>query len=140
MGYSVYIDDFLSFLRKAQEDYSIATLQESDTNNETQDILHRIELDDNSYHEYARLSKALRRVRKDRREAKDTVMQLQPVVEWLAENSKTVRDLEKLLGAVRKVEKQTENRFYIPKTAIVDETLGGGTSDSIRRTTRWSQF
>lgn len=125
---SEYIKGFLDFLNSSQEDYNIATQQEIDANNETQDILHRIELNDNKYHEYARLSKALRKVRQDRRRAKDKVMQLQPVVEWLSENSKAIRDLEKLLGAVRKVEKQTENRFYIPKTAIVDEVLGGGAS------------
>lgn len=124
--YSEKIESFLGFLREAQQDYNISISQENDANDETQDILHKIELGENTYHEYARLSRALRIVRYERRKAKDTKCQLQPVVDWISQNSKAIKGLEQLLGAVRKAERGTENRYYTPKTDIVEKALRGG--------------
>ena len=83
-----------------------------------------MELEDNSYHEGAKLAKAIRKVRRERRRAKDKATQLQPIMDWLSDNSKTVNDLERLLGAVRKAEKGTENRIYLSKTDVVKNTIG----------------
>lgn len=121
---SEYIADFLGFLRQSQEDYSIAKSMDSDMEKETQDILHRIELEENSYHEYAKLSRGMREVRQKRREAKDRWSQLEPVVNWVAEHEETIKSMEKLLGEVRKIERFEENRYYIPKTEIVSQILG----------------
>lgn len=74
------IDAFLTFLRDCEQRYHIAEAEERDANNETQDILHSLELEEHSYHEYARLSKQLRDVRQRRRMAKDTLSVISPVM------------------------------------------------------------
>ena len=125
MKYSEQIQEFLTFLRNCQQEYNIAVSQENDANNETQDLLHCLELHKNGYHDMARISKTLRKVRQERREAKDRERQLQPIVDWLSQNKKTINELERLLGEVRKAEKSTESRIYTPKTSILGQVFGG---------------
>lgn len=125
MKYSEHIENFLNFLREAQREYNIAAEDEKSSNGATQDILHSIELGEHKYHEYARLSKALREVRQERRRAKDIEQQIQPVQEWVAENTKAIKNLEQVLGAVRKAERSTQERHYIPRTDVVKKILGG---------------
>lgn len=125
MKYSEHIENFLNFLREAQREYNIAAEDEKSANGATQDILHSIELGEHKYHEYARLSKALREVRQERRRAKDIEQQIQPVQEWVAENTKAIKNLEQVLGAVRKAERSTQERHYIPRTDVVKKILGG---------------
>lgn len=130
--YSEQIQAFLSFLRDCQMAYSIAATEEKEANDETQDILHCIELQENEDADLIRLLKALRSARVKRREAKDRARQLQPVVEWVDQNRKTINELDRLLGAVRKAEKSVECRIYIPRTGVLDRTLGeeeGGDHD-----------
>lgn len=64
------IKAFLDWLREVRRDYNIAVEDERVANDQTQDILHSLELDENSYHQSARLSRALRNIRRNRREAK----------------------------------------------------------------------
>lgn len=96
---------------------------QTDTEAETQDILHKLELEEITYHEYAKLSKALKEVRIKRRQAKDIAEQLEPLVGWEAQNNKTIKELERVLGEMRKAEKSKQNRHYNPKTDIVCTTL-----------------
>lgn len=122
--YSLGIENFLQFLRDVKEVYDISKLKENDADNETQDILHKLELDDNSYHETASLAKLLRIVRQERRKAKDNALMTAPVVDWVEENERVIKSLERLLGAVRKAEKSTEGRYYNPKTDIIENFAG----------------
>lgn len=124
--YSLGLENFLQFLKNAREVYNISKLKENDTDNETQDILHKLELDDNSYHETAGLAKLLRTVRQERRKAKDNVLITAPIIEWVEENERVIKSLERLLGAVRKAEKSTEGRYYNPKTDILENHNIGG--------------
>lgn len=123
MNTSQSLSDFLEFLRKSQQDYNIAVDIELTKSKETQDILHKIELDDIKYHEYAKLAKALKSIRNERREAKNIQLQLAPLVGWIKENQNVVRGLERLLGEVRKAETNIKNAHYYPRTEIVDEIL-----------------
>ena len=125
MKYSEHIESFLNFLREAQREYNIAADDEKSANGATQDILHSIELEEHKYHEYARLSKALREVRQERRRAKDIEQQIQPLQEWVTENAKALKTLEQVLGAVRKAERSMQERNYISRTDIVQKILGG---------------
>lgn len=125
---SKVIDDFLKFLRDAKMDYAVNQDIETEAEKETQDILHTIELDDISYHEYARLSKALKTIRQRRRAAKDRCIRLEPVVTWCNSSEPLIKSLERLLGLVRKAEKSTENRMYVSRTKIVQDTLDKGGS------------
>lgn len=121
MKYSEQIEGFLDFVREAKTDYNIAVSCEKEANDATQDLLHSLELYENTYHKYARTAKKLAQVRQERREAKDKREQLQSVVDWMEENERVLHGLERLLGNVRKAEKATEGRAYTPKTDVLDE-------------------
>ncbi len=123
MNYSKQIESFLNFLREAETNYHIALSEQISKNNETQDLLHRLELDDDGYHDSAKIAKVLRQVRQERRSAKDMETVTEPIVLYLENNKKTINCLERLLGDVRKAEKSIENRFYINRTDIVESTL-----------------
>ena len=112
---STGIEAFLSYLRETEQKYRMAEADEQDANDETQDILHSIELQEHDYHDFARLSKELKSVRQKRRTAKDTMSETIPVLEWVEANRAVVKGLERLQGDVRKTEKNTENRMYTPR-------------------------
>ena len=63
----------------------------------------------------------LREVRQHRREAKDQMDQAAPVVAWLEDHRPVVKELERLLGEVRKQERRARDRIYTPKTNILEE-------------------
>jgi len=121
LKYSEQIEGFLDFLRESKMDYNIAVSTEKDANDKTQDLLHSLELYENTYHEYARAAKKLAKVRQERREAKDKREQLQSVMDWLEENDRVIHGLERLLGNVRKAEKAAEWRFYMQRTDVLAE-------------------
>lgn len=112
------IEDFLKFLREAEEKFNMAQDEETELNNQTQDILHFLELEKHPYHEYAKLAKKLKTVREERRKVKDYIQETGPIMTWLENNRQTIKNLEQLLGTVRKAEKSTVNRIYIPKSSI----------------------
>ena len=112
------IEDFLRFLREAEEKFNTAQEEEIELNNQTQDILHFLELEKHPYHEYAKLAKKLKTVREERRKVKDYIQETGPIMTWLENNRQTIKNLEQLLGTVRKAEKSTVNRIYIPKSSI----------------------
>ena len=73
----------------------------------------------------AKISKVMAQVRRERRKAKDQQQLLQPIVEWIAQNTKVINSLEQLLGAVRRAEKSQEGRSYHPKTNILEQVFTG---------------
>lgn len=117
---SEHIAAFLDFLREATKRHDMAVADEALTDAQTQDILHQIELEDNSYRETARLGKLLKQVRVKRRAAKDNRDRLTRIAEWACDNSAIVKSLERLLGDVRKVEQKQKNRIYVPRTDILE--------------------
>ena len=123
ISYAEQFQQFLKFISQCQANFSIAETIQEDTEAETQDILHKLELEEITYHEHVRLSKALKKVRIERRKAKDTIEQLGPLVTWATQNSKVIKELERVLGEMRKVEKNMQYRHYNPKTDIVNEAL-----------------
>ncbi len=112
---STELENFLSSLRQAERDCRMAQTEEQAQNDATQDILHALELQKQSYHQLAGLARELAQVRQKRRVAKDTVSRTEPVVAWLEANRPVVKSLERLLGDLRKAEKRLENRVYIPR-------------------------
>ena len=109
------IEAYLNFLRDMEQKFNMAAADEQEANDETQDILHSLELQDHDYHEFARLSKELKVVRQKRRAAKDAMNEMAPVLSWIDDSRQVIKGMERLLGDVRKAEKATENRFYTPK-------------------------
>ncbi len=124
MNYSDEIADFLNFIRDVLQDYSTAKIKEEESNNKTQDLLHRLELYNDNYQNITEISIKLQKIRQERREAKDIRIKTEPIVNWISDNDKILKNLERLLGDVRKIEKAIENRYYAPKTDIISETLG----------------
>lgn len=118
---STDLETFLTTLRQAEQDYRMAQAEEQAQNDVTQDILHALELQKQSYHQLASLARELVQVRQKRRTAKDTVCRMGPVVAWLETNRPVVKSLERLLGELRKAENRLENRVYIPRA----KTKGG---------------
>ena len=129
MKASGHIQDFLTFLDRCGEEYIAAAEQERSTDKETQDILHRLELHEDSYHDTARLAKAMRAVRRDRRAAKDTKTVAEPIVKWAGKNGHVIKGLERLLDEVQKAEEWTESRSYTERTDILDGIFGKGDSN-----------
>lgn len=82
---------------------------------ETQDVLHELELEDVLFDERAKLATKLRKIRKDRRKAKDIVEEKEPLLNWYSENKQAVNKLREALGATRKQEKYHNNRSYTKK-------------------------
>lgn len=119
------VEGFLNFLRETEQAYKMAQANEDEANRETQDILHAVELDASSQ-KPAQLLRKLKRVRQKRRAAKDTIAAAEPVVKWYGDNQSVVKALERLLGEVRKQEKKTQNRVYVPRTGILRNTGGNG--------------
>lgn len=124
---SEYIDEFLTFLREAQMEHSIAMQQESDAEKETQDILHWLEFHvgpDIRADNLLNTGINLGMIRQRRRAAKKAIETTRPVVAWQADHTQEVKSLERLLGEVRKAEKNTGCRHYTDKTGIMSEILG----------------
>lgn len=113
---SEQIDKFLTFLRDCEQKNHMAEEDELEANNMTQDILHSLELELHAYHDFARLSKELKGIRKKRRAAMDLQSVTAPILKWMDENKTVIKSLERLLGDVRKAERNTENRIYTPRT------------------------
>lgn len=127
------LDDFLMWLRWTDEQYRIMCATELEANDATQDVLHSIELEAHDYHVYARLSKKLREIRQARREAKNYMLTIRAMKEWIDGNQAVIKRLEQVLGAMRKEERRIENCTYTPKTNCLkgrefqtQDTKGGG--------------
>ncbi len=107
---------FLDWVRETEGLYRIGTADEEEANQETQDILHSLELEEHSYHENARLGKKLKEIRQKRRAGKDLMDQTAPVCEWADGHRQALKELEQLLGTVRKAERKCGDRIYTPRT------------------------
>lgn len=118
------IENFLNFLRETERVHNISISDEQETNAQTQDILHSLELEEHGYHGTAKLGKKLKEIRQKRRDAKNLKARTLPVVEWAKNNKSVINSLEQLLGKVRKEEKIIHDRFYTPRTETVKNTLG----------------
>lgn len=119
-GFGNKIENFLSFCRECVDTNRRAAIAEMDADNQIQDILHNIELGENYPDDYIMQGLALKNIRKDRRVAKDVIRITYPVVQWVNQNQKTINELEKLLGAVRKAENNTVGRMYSNRTKILE--------------------
>lgn len=114
------IEEFLNFLHDIEQKYAMAIEDQKEADNETQDILHAIELNAFDTKKTRGLVKTLQKIRKRRRTAKETIEIYYPVLTWVGQNRSIIKSLERLLGDVRKVERRIEGRTYSPKTTIME--------------------
>ena len=120
------LETFLRYLMDVKSEHESALDIQRETDDLTQDILHSIEMDDNSYHQNGKLVRTLGAVRRKRREAKNLDMVIDPLIGWIYSNQPTIKALEKVLGEMRKAERVNGLRTYHPKTDIVKRTLKEG--------------
>ena len=123
---SQQIADFLNFLSGIMEDYKFSQDKVKQFEELTQDYMHKLELQDNNYHERAKIASALRQCRIDRRFHKDRITVLDPIVQCLtSDKGKLIlSQLQQTLGAVRKAERSTQDRRYIPRILSAEEYQG----------------
>lgn len=120
--FSPYISEFCSMLENSQKDYTWNYEEVHRMDRLTQDYLHKLELENMGYKERAKIATQLSRCRQKRRECKDTVEILEPLVQFLdTDKGKTLFNLmREVLGKTRKVEERMETRIYVPRVLNSD--------------------
>lgn len=124
MNTSSQIKQFLDFIRSVETTSRLSDEDRTMYDGQIQDILHFLELNEVPYLDRKKLTDLLPDIRRSRRVAKDTMATLAPLVRWMAEHKKAIRDLEQVLGSVRKEEDRQQNRVYSYRTDIVQQTIG----------------
>lgn len=120
-AFSPVLEAFLHHLRYIEEQYRIAGQNCTEADAATQDLLHSLELKDHDRSYMERLARRMKKIRQERRLAKDTLIRATPIVNWAEKNAAAIKSLERLLGEVRKAEDKTRDRIYIPRTQILEE-------------------
>lgn len=117
------ISVFCNFLDEAQKGYLYHSEQVHRLELLTQDYLHSLELDGLKYEERAKLATRLSRCRQERRQHKDMVQLLEPIVDFLeSDKGKAgINQLREVLGKTRKVEKRMVERTYFPRVQEVQK-------------------
>lgn len=112
--FSGTISDFCDMVTEAKADYDWNNSEISRLDKLTQDYLHRLELEDLSYHERAKVATQLAECRRLRRASKDTVELLYPFIEFIdsEKGRQTMNLMKEALGKTRKVERYMETRTY----------------------------
>lgn len=113
--YSKAIEIFLKMLKTAEDENRVSRDNVAYADKLLQDLLHKLELEDLKYTERAKLATELKKSRKNRRIAKDTIDITEPILAWLADNKKAVEQLKQLLGRVRKINEARVDRKYNPR-------------------------
>ena len=115
--FSVAISTFIELMDSAKSDYYWNSDEVARLNRLQQDYLHKLELEGLDYRERAKVATKLMKCRQDRRDSKDMVATLQPLVDFLeSDKGKNMMNLRKeVLGRTRRVAKGRECRRYIPR-------------------------
>ena len=123
--FSLALSDACSMMDNAAKDYTWNKEQIAKMDKLTQDYLHMLELNELDYKERAKIATKLRACRRERREHKDTVEVLEPLVQYLdSDKGKQLYNLlREALGKTRKAEDRMETRIYFPRV-LVNEKIG----------------
>ena len=117
MDCSGEIKKFLDFLNRAENFYTFCKENQRNEENLTQDLLHKIELENLSRSELSKMMTKLKTCRKERRYFKDRCEELEDLIELLSDSQgqSFENKLKNVLGQVRKNENYHKSRTYIPK-------------------------
>lgn len=124
---SEQISSFLNFLTQVQKDYLWNFEQQQKLEKLTQDYLHKLELEKLTSKEQGKIGVQLAKIRKQRREHKDSVELLTPIIEFIDSDigKKLKNQLNERLGQTRKAEKKLGDRIYwfrvLQEPPIVDK-------------------
>ncbi len=114
---SQVIKTFLDFVDNAKSDYLYNLEAMKNEESITQDYLHKLELEGLNCRERSKIATQLVANRQARRNYKDAVEELEPIVDFFEDpqNKSLIKRMSELLGQIRKVENYHQRRFYIPK-------------------------
>ncbi len=115
MNVSEMLKQFLDFEKNCETIYELYSENVPKCDKATQDLLHQLEF--GSYKERQKTATMIANIRKERRESKDGVAILQPLMELVKTNEgkKFIRQLQLVLRETRRVEKNMLNRIYTPR-------------------------
>lgn len=119
--YSKDIEEFIKWFKDRRDDLRAANDTLNYCNDKTQDLWHKLELEESTLLEKAFMVNDLANARRERRKAKDAIEQLTPIIEFSDNNKRFIDLLSHLLGNMRKIEKQQETRTYLPKTEVLHD-------------------
>lgn len=110
------VEKILEFFEQCRIGYNAASGEVETENKRLQDLLHMIEFEP-SGKERNKIATRLKNSRVYRRQNKDMMEVLEPIIEFLDKDSskRALNLLKEALGAVRKVEQRQENRVYYPR-------------------------
>lgn len=118
---SEIIADFVKLLEESTSKYGFNYDEVHEKELLATDIEHKFELQELSYHKKAKLAEQLVVCQRERRVFKDEVEELEPLMQWMADNKNMYNSITKLLGEVKKVEKKHESRGYVPRVMTQSE-------------------
>lgn len=121
--FSPIISAFCQMMEGVSKDYAWNFEEVNRMDKLTQDYLHKLELGNLNYKERAKVATQLAQCRRVRRECKDTVEVLEPLVRFLeSDKGKNLYNLvRETLGQTRKVEERMETRVYVPR--VLEESI-----------------
>ena len=123
---SEILSDFIKLMNETERVYGAAYHAVNTEDKLTSDLLHKMELEGTTCGIRSKIATELRINRQDRRYYKDILEEYEPLREFLADdrNAKVIKQLEQVLGKLRKVEKYHANRTYHPRVNRMEQDIG----------------
>ena len=117
------LSDFLKFVRDCKTELKLYSEYVDTEDKKTQDILHKIELNTLKRDEKTKIVTKLAEVRRTRREFKDRIEAIDDICKYFEDPAhlSMIRDLEQILGKVRKIEERQGNKIYVPRVLTENE-------------------
>lgn len=110
--------DLIWLLRNAQKQFDGNCESIGTTDRETQDILHKIELDNFNASSGFMLAKKLQNIRCERRNLKDENFILNHLLVFISKNKNLMQDLQKTISSIIEAEKFQKERQYYPRSNL----------------------
>ena len=112
------IAKFWQFIHQIESKSEISAQDESKIDKEIQDLLHKIEIEECSEEESLKIIKRIKELRQERRDCKDYLTLVAPLIEFLKDesNAKCLKTLANIAGRVNNKAKQLGNRVYFLRT------------------------
>lgn len=124
------VENVLRFFREAEEEAAHAADEQRECEDLQNDILHDLELVDHTHNERGHMGKQLAEIRRKRRVVKDACELLDPLLRWTTIYDKAIKDLQRTLGEMRKIEDRQKNRLYRRKAdgkgEVITRVVKGG--------------
>lgn len=123
--YSSNIEEILAFFAGCSDKFNECRQYMDQANNETQDILHTMELCTCTAQERNKLFNSLSTIRRKRRVCKNEEAVLSPIIDWIRMNQRSISTLQSLLENLKTVETSVNGKkFYRSRSDVIKNILG----------------